>query len=85
MSEKIDMVFDLLKEVREDQIKIRDGQTHILLNGCPTGKRNIEILENHESRIQKLEKLAGKVIAIGLVLIGGTAGGMKIIEILIGA
>ena len=85
MSEdKIDMVFDLLKEVRQDQIKIRDGQMEILSNGCPTGARNKEILENHESRLKKLEGIVGKGIAVGLILVGGTAGGMKIIEMIIG-
>jgi len=84
MSDKIDMVYDLVKDIRDDQIKIRDIQSAWAEHGCPTGRATADKVTNHESRIRKIEKTMAKAVAAGLVLASGTYGGGKLIELLLG-
>ena len=91
MSDKIDMMYDLLLEMRKDQEGIRDRQIDIVTHGCPTGSALTKRVDGHDidikdqdNRLKKVEKIIAKAIAAGLVLASGTYGGGKLIEVLIG-
>ena len=72
MPDKIDMVYDLLKDVHSQQTKI-------MQEGCPTGTRIGDRIDGHEKRLQKVENLIAKAVIAGILVAGGGAGGGAVI------